>query len=223
MMFVGLKQNSLVMIFRTVSLIWFFVLVLITGCGLPTWRGKAKAATAKIETAAGAKFEQTGDAAAPAVVSNTRRTIEIPVAPGSEIIVRAPTPALASDPLPSVTVTESAEVITGPASFSPPAPPTAREQANADAILRSYYFAGGLTLLAALLLWRGHGKAAGIAFLAAVAAPLLANFIGSEWGLRISIAGLCISGALFAAWHFMRDRQESTLQSQSHEKTTHQI
>lgn len=176
----------------------------LAGCGLVSRFKPAAPAFAVTPTPAGPTVTQTGPAAVPAKVNTETTQTTIPFPPGAKITIET---SPAQTMTPAAVITETRQQITAPTAFAPPAPPTAREQANADAVTRSYYFAGVLAILAGLLAWRAHLKAAGIAALGAIAVPLVTNFISSEWGQRVLIAVVCIAGALYAAWHFMNDKK----------------
>jgi len=159
-------------------------------------------------TANGPAVVQSGDAAQPARVVTTETQASIPV-PAGAVITIAPPPFAGetqAEPLPVVVTTKSTD-ITGPRSHTPPPPPTPSQLANADAVRQSYYFAGALVLGAGFLFWRGHVKAAVVASVCAIGVPVLANVASAEWAQRLFIAGACIAGALFAAWHFMNDKK----------------
>jgi hypothetical protein len=79
-------------------------------------------------------------------------------------------------------------------------------KANADAISKFYVYGGVLALFGAFLLWRGHVKAGFIAIGGAILCPLLARFYSSEAAQNIALAAVCIAGALFVAWHILKNR-----------------
>jgi hypothetical protein len=100
------------------------------------------------------------------------------------------------------------QTVKGPGAFTPAAPPTARETAIAGGIRGAWVLGGVLLVLALVLAWRGHGKAAGLAFIGAALAPMAANFLSSTAGAVVG--GVAVSGAvsLFAAWHLMEWRKK---------------
>jgi len=182
--------------------------LLLAGCIPGGFKPPAAPSFVVTPTPAGPNITQTGAAAVPAQVNTARTETLIPLPPGARITIETSPEQTGA---PAITITETRQQVTAPTAYAPPAPPTAREQANAAAVTRSYYFAGGLALLAGLLAWRGHLKAAGIAVLGAIGAPLATNFISSEWGQRVAIGAVCIAGAFFAAWHFMRDKNPAAV------------
>ena len=180
------------------------------GCSI-TSKLKPSAPNFLFKSRAGSEVTQAGNAAAPAQVTTGNTVTEIPLPPGASITINAP----AVDPfnpvpekIPVVRVTEHREQITTPTAFTPPAPPSANEIATASA-LRWFLIAGLILAIGAgLLLWRGHGKAALIAGIGAVAVPLLGKFLSEEWAVRALLITAGISGALFAAWHFINDKNK---------------
>lgn len=193
---------------------WVFILSLaLAGCSSAGKLLRLSKATPPAltvtNTATGSTVTQTGDAQQPARVSTVETQASVPVPSGSVITITPPQVSEHGEPSLPIVLTSKATTIQGPAAFSPPAPPTPQQLANADATRQSYYFAGALLLGAGFLFWRGHVKAAVVALACGVAAPILANFAGSEIALRVCIAGVCIAGALFAGWHFMNDRREA--------------
>lgn len=193
------------------------IIFLCAGCNaLPH---KAKSPTFKLTTPQSGTIEANGDAQTPAKVETTQTETTVPIPANSQVSFVAATPTEPAKTVitlaqPSIarTVTKS-EHITAPIAFTPPAGPTLGEQTDANAVTRSYYFAGALGILAALLAYRAHVKAAVIAGLCALAVVPVTKFIGSTWGQFIVIAGVCIAGALFAAWHFMNDKQRAALEA----------
>lgn len=189
---------------------WVFLLCFpfVAGCSGVGKLVKASRATSPslevAQTGDGPVVTQRGDAVEPARVVVTESKASIPVPAGSVVTVTPPPgQTQASDP---VTVTTKTTDIQGPRAFTPPAPPTASDIANADAITRSYYLSGALVLAASFLFWRGHVKASVVAVVSAIGIPIVANVAGQEWAQRLFIAGACIAGALFAGWHFVKDK-----------------
>ena len=160
---------------------------------------------------------QTGDAAKHASISSVDSKTEIPFPPGSVITIRTPDAPAATvgttTAIPVATVTEHREVISTPTAFTPPAPASPSEIAKGDGIRIFYYVGGFLALAACALAYLEHGKAAIIAGIGAIAVPCLANFLSSEWAVRACVAVVCISGALFIAWHFVKGKLPSSVVS----------
>lgn len=214
------NRNWAILQLLAALLFWPCALLVQSGCGI----------TSRLETAAkaapnfvfkapatpagpGAEIQQTGLAATPATVNTAATVTEIPMQPGATItITAAPRDGGSARPeaLPVIRVTDRREHVTTPTAYAPPAGPTLSEITDADAVRRSYYYAAALVALAALLAYRAHAKAAIVAGLAALAVVPVTKFIGSAWGQGIVIAGICVAGALFAAWHFMEDRRKAT-------------
>ncbi len=158
-------------------------------------------------------IEIKGDALTPPEISTAQNTTEMPVPAHSEISFVA---ATATEPAKTVVTVKEPTVIRsttntqnakGATSHKPPSPPSLTDQADAAAVTRSYWVAGVAALLAALLVWRGHGKAALFAGLGAVAVVPVTKFVGSTWGMVVILVTIAVAGALFAAWHFMNDKK----------------
>lgn len=77
-------------------------------------------------------------------------------------------------------------------------------KANADVISKFYVYGGILAFVGVLLLWRKHTKAGIVAISGALLAPLLARYYSSQAAQNVALATLCISGALFFAWHMVK-------------------
>lgn len=196
----------------------FLALIPLAGCSsvgklIGASKGEPPALTVT-PTEHGSKVEQTGTSEQPARVVTTDTLTNVPIAPGSTITISPPpvqTPdEVGRQPAGEVTLRTRTQDVTGPRAYAPPAPPTAAQVANADAIRQSYYFAGALIVGAGFLFWRAHLKAAAVAAVCAVLVPIVANFAGSAAAQKLFIAAVCISGALFAAWHFMQDNKNQT-------------
>lgn len=182
--------------------------------GCAGFRAVVKSGKPPAATVAPLSVIQTGSAEVPASSNVETSNTETALPAGSVVTV---TPAT-ENTLEQVAVKLSAAsvlktsasrtVLTAPRAFAPPAPPSAREVANADGVAKSYWFAGALGLAAAALAYTEHGKAALFAAAGAVAAPLLANFVASEIALRVVIGCACVAGALFAAYHLMHRSPE---------------
>ena len=191
-----------------------FVLV---HCGCAGFRAKvaaAKAAKPPAATVGPLVVTQSGSAEVPAS-SNVETSTTETVLPAGSVITVVPATENNSERVEvklsagtTLKTAASRTVLTAPRAFAPPAPPSARELANADGVAKSYWFAGALALGAAALAYTGHGKAALFAAAGAVAAPLLANFVASEIALRVVIGCACVAGALFAAYHLMHRSPE---------------
>jgi len=86
----------------------------------------------------------------------------------------------------------------------PTAPLSPIDIARASTLARFYWVALALGLLAGFLFYEAHIKAGVVAAAGAIAVPLLAKFFSSELAQYATLATVCISGALFMAWHFAR-------------------
>ena len=157
---------------------------------------------------------QQGEVAKSANISTSDTVSKIPFVPGSVITIRIPDESSASvgtaarqTDIPAAIIAEHRELISTPTTFDPPTP---SEIAKGKGVLVFYYVGGFLALAACALAYLEHGKAAIIAGVGAIAIPCLANFFSSEWALRAVVGVLCLSGGLFAAWHFVKHRIEET-------------
>lgn len=179
----------------------------VSGCSGARHRSPPASATM---SAPGVNVSQVGEAAAPAKIeSKTRKTV-LTLPAGTEVVPDFRTGAFSYRLLADSVVTSefSDTSAAGPSSFAPDAPPTASEQAFAFGVRGSFILGGVLALLGLLFAWRGHGKAAGLAFLGAVGVPAAVQFIGS--GAGKIVAAVSITGALglFVAWHLMEWRKK---------------
>ena len=93
----------------------------------------------------------------------------------------------------------------------PSAPLSPVELARASTLAKFYWIALALGLLAGLFLWRAHIKAGVICGAGAVAVPILAKFFSSDAAQYVALAVLCVSSALFWAWHMMTARLNQNL------------
>jgi len=155
-----------------------------------------------------------GDAATAPEILTTQTQTETPVPADSQISFVAATatePAKVLVTVKTPTVirsTTNTQNVKGATSHQPPAPPSLTDQADAAAVTRSYWFAGGLALLAGLFVWRAHIKAAIFAGIGAVAVVPVTKFIGSTWGQVVVLLAIAVAVSLFAAWHFMNDKKQ---------------
>jgi hypothetical protein len=67
--------------------------------------------------------------------------------------------------------------------------------------------------VALVLAYLTHYKAAGFAALGAIAIPIFATFVSNEAAMIIFAVTLLVSGAIFAAWHFLPDKLKNNNQS----------
>lgn len=161
-------------------------------------------------------IEIKGDALQPPEINTSQTSAEMPVPADSQVSfvgATATEPAKVTVTLKQPTIirsTTTAQHVVGPTSHKPPAPPSLTDQADAEAVTRSYWFAGGLALLAGLLVWRAHMKAALIAGAGAIAVVPITKFVGSTWGMVVVLISLAVAASLFAAWHFMNDKKTQT-------------
>lgn len=175
----------------------------------------------------GPTVSQTGDAATPAETARQTVKTSIPLPTGTRIDLSPATPAgspeiglpgasqtpkngpgnvaitlAAPSALSSESVTLSARAQTN---HAPPAPPTPAEIATGSGIRLFYWLAAGLAVACIALFYLGHGKAAIIAGIGAGGLPLLAS--SALWlATHAAVAVVAISGALVAAWFFVRHR-----------------
>lgn len=182
--------------------------VLVTcGCSLVSRVRKAVAPVATI-TAGATTVTQKGDAQTPANAKTETKTGEITIPAGSLVAFNEKTGALEyrlskDTPLRAETRTETAN---GPAAFTPPAPPTAHEEASAkaDALttigLRIALAVGvaaalfGLVRDWTLVMWGGTAVAgAGLFGLFVQAHPLL-----------LLVIGLGVAAAVIGPWIYHR-------------------
>lgn len=174
----------------------------------------ARSPALKVSTPTGGTVEQTGDASAPAEVSTSRQSATLPLPAGSAVHVIAASPAgparveIGLADASTLSTETTGQTVKGPAAFTPPAPPTARETAIAGGIRGAWALGGVLLVLALVLAWRGHGKAAGLAFIGAALAPMAANFLSSTAGAVVGAVAVSGAVSLFAAWHLMEWRKK---------------
>jgi hypothetical protein len=162
-----------------------------------------------------------GDTPTPGTVETSGRSFSLGIPAGSTVTVTGSTETAPGRV--SVTMagpselrgSENALKATGSTAFAPPAAPSQRELALGWGLKGAFVVGGVLALLGLLLAWRGHGKAAGLAFLGAVGTPASANFIGSTAGLVVSAIATTAAAALFAAWHIMEWRRKKAADSEA--------
>lgn len=170
----------------------------------------ATTAKAKVETQLGTKIEQSGSVEVPAQAASGSAGTSIPLPSGSKVTIFEPSetsPRRIEVILTAPSVLESKslwEKVSLPKTFLPPAAPSALEQANADGVTLSYYLAGGLLLLTLGLAYTTHYKAAIVAGIGAVAAPIFARFVSEISALGIVAISLTGAVALYAAWYLLR-------------------
>lgn len=102
-------------------------------------------------------------------------------------------------PVPVVKTEETSSIV----------PPSPVDVAKAGAIEKFYWLGGALFILACLLFYRAHVKAACFALAGALGTPLLAKFYSSDAAQYVALAALCIAGALFVAWHLVKNKLAS--------------
>jgi len=145
-------------------------LLMPTGCKLVPYVAKSPKATT---TTGNATVTQTGDAATPAKAQSDTQTAVLPVPAGSVVTVNESAGTLgvtlATDS--TLTLSTRRDVVTGPQSFTLPAPPTPSDEAKGKAAL-----------------WLRLGLVAGLA----------AGGFGlvKGWDL-LGIGGACVAGACF--------------------------
>lgn len=107
------------------------VTVCLSACVSPlSWFSKAKA----VVTTPKASIHQSGDVAVPAQTTVTTTKTEAPIPPGSRITIETP-PTASNVAIPTLVTSTITERATGPTSFTPSAPPTAVQLADANAKL----------------------------------------------------------------------------------------
>ncbi len=203
------------------------LLAALTGPGCNTLRRMSGGAPAgagfgsgRLTVPDGPTVTQNGSVAAGAQVatSTTRSTVPIPA--GS--IIELPSPAGAQNARPNAQISPPAhrvtlaapstltaetttQTATGPTTHAPPAPPSPAELATGAGIRVFYWLAAGLALACVALFYSGHAKAALVAGIGAGGLPLLAS--SALWlASHAAVAVVAISGALVAAWFFVRNR-----------------
>lgn len=162
----------------------------------------------RAETLAG-KFSQSGFVENPPSLEQADSVVEIPLPKDTRVKVSLPSPehpgeislVLSADS--SIKSVSNQARILGLKSFAPPSPPSAQELAVANGLKNSYYLAGGLLLVGLGMLYTKHTKAGVLALVAAILTPVFARFVSSDSGYIVCLIGVCISGAIFAAWHFL--------------------
>jgi hypothetical protein len=192
-------------------LAFFLSCVFLSGCSLSSFRAKPRAT---ITTPQGTKIEQSGNAETPSHVESGQTTTTVPLSANSQVSIVAATP----DKPASVTVTSPApaplvqvatlETATAPKAFTPPAPPTPAQLAQGDGVRVFYYLAAGLALLALVLGYAGHVKAAGFAAAGAIGIPFAIHFLNTLAASFVGVASVCIAGSLFATWFLVKQHPE---------------
>lgn len=204
---------------RIMRLLVFFVIVL-GGCKSLPWNRSVPKLTFTSPTT-GNKVEASGNAAEPAKVETENRKTEIPLPPNSQVSFvavkdangqltpDAQTEIRVSVPSPTVfrqTVTN--ESVVQAKAFQPPAPPSPADIAKGTATLW-FWAAGGLLGVGSLLmLYLGHGKAAGFCVLGAVAVPALASLYNDKAALLVGGILLSIAVTLFVAWYLVKNNPD---------------
>lgn len=182
--------------------------------------GRLQAPKATVTTPAGAIVKQSGPAEIPANVTVSTSTSTLPIPAGSVYVIPAApnnkqppaenkqqTVTLSADSVLSVTTkTEHAEA---PRAFTPPAPPTAAQQAAAAGI-RWFYVAALLGFIAAgLLAWTQHYLAAVKVAAGALCLPILAHFFSSAVAMTVSAALIALGLGVWLAWHLIEARKNA--------------
>lgn len=154
-------------------------------------------------------FEQTGNAVTPARADTGRADAVLAIPKGSTVETRP-------DGSSRVTVSRdtTANLVTVSGSWTGPTAekaPSPVELARGKGVLY-FYAAAVLCALAAVFMgWRQHYKAAALFAAAAVLMPIVANAVSSTAGIIVGAVFGAGGIALFAAWHFMKDRETKTL------------
>jgi hypothetical protein len=177
-------------------------LALCAGCS--TRRGEAPRATSQ---AGAASVGQSGDAATPATATATSSTVEATIPPGVQVTAH-PDGAITwrtVAPL-TITTTRTNDRATGPASFTPPAPPTPADEARGFGVRAFYLAAIACVLAAAFCVWRAYPLAAICFGAAAIALPVLATFFSTMSATVAGVGFVCIALGLVTAYLLTKKR-----------------
>ncbi len=167
-----------------------------------------KPPAATVTMPSGAQLEQTGAAEVPATVTTATEIRSVPLPAGTALVFdeKAGTVTVKLSRDSNLTETITSERAEAPRAFTPSAPPTAAQLAQADGV-RWFYAAALLGVVAAgLLVWRGHILAAVLVGAGSAALPILARFYSSAVALPLAAGLVCAGVAVFAAWHILNRR-----------------
>ena len=174
------------------------------------------------KSASGTVTKQAGPAEVPVDVSSFDSATQIPLVPGSRITIDVPPATSAGNgaqdlaapktALPAIVLKTHSEHVQGPRAFTPPKPPTLKEQADANGLANYWKLSAVAAVLGVWLLYRAHGKAALCCFAGAVAFPLVGRLVDAITANYVLLGCLCVAGGLFAAWHFMTDAKKAELE-----------
>ncbi len=89
---------------------------------------------------------------------------------------------------------------------SPAAPATAEEKAWASIIILSAIAGAVFGVGGGVAIYFGHVKVGLILILTGLALPITAKMLTTEWVIIVGVIGAIISGVLYAAWHFVKDK-----------------
>jgi len=197
-----------------VRLVMLFTALLFVGCATQS------RTHAGIDRHGNPTVTQTGGAKEPgkATVTTSKTTLTIPAGSKVEIPSPAPTttdggqvsppsPVVVTLSQPSELRTETRrEAVEGTKTPEPPPPPSPSDLARATGI-RWFYFAGlACAAVAGFCVWRGYPVAAVKCAAAAVAFPLVGNFVSEKWAIVTGGVLLLLAGAFVVAWKIIAAR-----------------
>ena len=178
-----------------------FVIACLVGCANGARRVHAVAPAAVI-TGAGASLTQNGEAQTPAAADTTAGRSALTIPAGTPVSIAPDGVATFTAALP-ISLTSSFDRFraTGPAAFTPPAPPTPADEARAAGV-RYFYFAALVCLVGSgLAAWAGYPLAALCLGVAVPALPVMANVVSSSAGVLVGGVLLALAAGLVIAHH----------------------
>lgn len=152
-------------------------------------------------TAGGTSISQDGAAAAPASANTTTTQTAATIPPGVAVTAHADGSLtwMTAAPL-SIVTTRTAEQVTGPAAYPPPALPSPADEARGWGVKAFYLAALACAIGAGLCVWRAYPLAAICFGAGALALPILANFFGGMSATVAGVACVALAVGLFIAY-----------------------
>lgn len=193
------------------KVLFIFSFIALAGCA--HWK-KIVRPHSFIRTSKGTELRQESFAQEPARISSNQSSAIVSLPKGSLIrdVQASPTsPAYTEISLAEKTdlkLSRDLENVSGAKTFAPEVGPSPVELAKGKGVELSYWLSGGLLLLCGGLAYTTHFKAAIVAGICAVLAPVLALFVSSSWGVCIAAIGLLISVTLYFSWYMMHKHPE---------------
>jgi hypothetical protein len=158
---------------------------------------------------------QKGDSPNPGTVTTNKEQTNVSLPAGTTITFNEKLGTYTLN-LPSATVLSRSGTTVeakGPTAFTPPAPPTPSDEAEGKTVVYRWFLFSGALLLGGFLCYRGHIKGGVICVAGAIAYNIVQKFL-SELTSNFVLCGFVLVGvSLFAAWHFMNDKQQAEVKS----------